>query len=414
MHGLLLVQPVPAQDREDQLGQPGRAGEQLGVRRIGRPLDRAVPARVGLGVRPPGRGAGQQRVPPGPADGRRAELLGEVAQAGQGEPAVQVVQAADVLVERGHPHAQPLGQRRQRQGLDAALVGQRGRLGDHPVRGEPGPAGHASFATKPATAGATSSTRLGLRVVPDALDHDHLGRSAEVLGGEPGLRGRVREVGVLAAHDHQSRRVHARQQWRRVPVGALVRGHPGQRVVAVRSLEVRRELRLAGRVVRRPALEERRPGERRPQWTARERAVEEREEPLLQHGPLAVADERAGQHQAADRLGLARGGDHRGAAGVAVADQHAPAAVRVQEREQVVRDRAHPVGVPAGAGLAVPAQVGVHHLRAVGGQPLGQPVEGRAQVTHAGGEHDEGTVRVAGQLVRQPAGRPVQEGSRHG
>ena len=56
---------------------------------------RTVPFRVLLDGRPPG-----------PAHGGRAELLGEVAQAGQGEPAVQVVQAADVLVRR-HPDAEP-------------------------------------------------------------------------------------------------------------------------------------------------------------------------------------------------------------------------------------------------------------------------------------------------------------------
>jgi hypothetical protein len=142
--------------------------------------------------------------------------------------------------------------------------------------------------------------------------------------------------------------------------------------------------------------------------------VEEREEPLLQHGLLAVADEGAEQDEAGDRRGLAGGGDDRGAAGVAVGDQHPPVAVRVQECEQVVRDRAHAVAVPAGAGLAVPAQVGVHHPRALRGEPLRQSVERRAQVAHAGREHHQRTVRVTGQLVRQPAGGTVEEGSRHG
>jgi len=74
-----------------------------------------------------------------PADGGPAQHLGELGLPSHGDEPLEGVDAGDMLVQRRLAHPEAGGERRQGEVVQPHLVGQLGRLGDHPVGVQPGP-----------------------------------------------------------------------------------------------------------------------------------------------------------------------------------------------------------------------------------------------------------------------------------
>ena len=298
-----------------------------------------------------------------------------------------------MLVEAGQGDPEPLGHRRQGQPLRPELVDQPGRLGDHDVGGQPGP----RHARPPASrASATSPRRLRLRVVADARRHHH--RGVEPLADPAGLGGGVLPVHVVGAHHHGRGCPHVVEPGLRRGVGgagggderlpvagpAQVRGHGGGVLVVPLGADARGPLRVvaAGRPPGPHGF-----GEGDPEHQRGEAAAGR------------VADERADQHQAADRVGTLRRGDHRGAGAHRVADDVRRAAELVDERESVRGEGLVVVGAEGGVAVAVAAEVQAGHpVAAVDEQRDEVPVR-RAELAHRRQADDQGT--GPGDVVRE-------------
>ena len=97
-------------------------------------------ARDGVGEVPVRVGDRLERVPTGPADHRRPQLVAELPDRVEREVAQQAVEPVDVRVERLAADAEPGGQRGERERLDARLVDQGAGGLDRPRRGRAPPA----------------------------------------------------------------------------------------------------------------------------------------------------------------------------------------------------------------------------------------------------------------------------------
>ena len=74
-----------------------------------------------------------------PADGGPAQHVRELGLPPHGDEPLEGADAGDVLVERRLAHPEAGGEGRQGELVQPHLVGQLGRLGDHPVSVQPGP-----------------------------------------------------------------------------------------------------------------------------------------------------------------------------------------------------------------------------------------------------------------------------------
>ena len=79
-----------------------------------------------------------QRIPLRAADRGGADRRGQLAHGQHRDVALQLVETRAVLVDGGPGHAEPLRDRRQRQPLEADLVGDLGGGDGDPVASEPG------------------------------------------------------------------------------------------------------------------------------------------------------------------------------------------------------------------------------------------------------------------------------------
>jgi hypothetical protein len=93
---------------------------------------------VGLGVIAVGICDRVQGVRSGAADRGGRKRGGQLAHTEHSKIALESVQAADVLVQAGERHAEPLRDRREGQPLESDLIGHRGGSGDDAVVGHVG------------------------------------------------------------------------------------------------------------------------------------------------------------------------------------------------------------------------------------------------------------------------------------
>ena len=218
-----------------------------------------------------------------------------------------------------------------------------------------------------------------VRVVTRGLDHRH-GPPAGRQGGDDriALGPRVREVRVLGAHDDQRGAADVRQLRGRVGGGRLAGlqelGHPAR--LEQLGAERRHVFAVVGGLGRIGQVQVPHP---RRQAAQELRAHQQREPLAVAADPDEAAQaellrpgERVDLDDAADQLRLLRGGDGGSPTGEGVPDDEGRPAQVTDHRQQVAGHIGARDGVPAQAGLTVPAQVRRHHPVAGRRQPRGE------------------------------------------
>ena len=138
VEGVVALHPVPGQNRQNRADQGFAGGGKVAVLRPSSTQRGGVEARLLARELPVGVGEGEERLVARLADGGALEAGVHLADAADGERAVDRIEAVDVLVERGRTDPQRFRQAGESDRLQSSGVGDPRRGIDNSVCGHSG------------------------------------------------------------------------------------------------------------------------------------------------------------------------------------------------------------------------------------------------------------------------------------